>query len=281
MPELPEVETIARVLRRGSNIPNSALIDRRITRARVLWERTLENSTCTDFINRITGQIIQDISRRGKYLVFTLSNDTLLAHLRMSGDMRVEALLDDQGKPAAVRKHDRLILEFENGNRLVFNDTRKFGRVWLVQDSQEVLSDLGPEPLNEDLDDGKFFEMLADRSRQIKPLLMDQRFIAGLGNIYTDEALHMAKIHPLRRSNAITQDEASGLLKAIRAVLGEGIRRNGASIDWVYRGGDFQNYFRVYGRSGEACPECGSTIERMVVGQRGTHVCPVCQPRNK
>jgi formamidopyrimidine-DNA glycosylase len=110
---------------------------------------------------------------------------------------------------------------------------------------------------------------------------MDQRFIAGLGNIYTDEALHMAKIHPLRRSNAITQDEASGLLKAIRAVLGEGIRRNGASIDWVYRGGDFQNYFRVYGRSGEACPECGSTIERMVVGQRGTHVCPVCQPRNK
>ena len=119
--------------------------------------------------------------------------------------------------------------------------------------------------------------MLHRRSRQLKPLLMDQRFIAGLGNIYTDEALHLAKLHPLAVSDQLTREESARLLAAIREVLGEGIRRNGASIDWVYRGGDFQNYFSVYGRAGSPCPNCGTPIERLVVGQRGTHICPNCQ----
>ena len=164
--------------------------------------------------------------------------------------------------------------------RLAFNDTRKFGRAWLVKDRREILSDLGPEPFDTDLDATQFHQMLVSRSRQIKPLLMDQHFLAGLGNIYTDEALHLVKIHPQRTSDRISRHEASRLLKAIRAVLEEGIRRNGASIDWVYKGGDFQNYFRVYGRSGEACLECGSTIQRLVVGQRGTHICPHCQKKS-
>ncbi len=283
MPELPEVETIARVLRQGTGreagSQHAALISRKISSARVLWERTLENMTSPEFTTQIVGQSITDVSRRGKYLVITLTNDTLLIHLRMSGDMRVEMIEDEQGSAVPVLKHDRLTLEFENGSRLVFNDTRKFGRAWLVRDPREILADLGPEPLDEGLNGKKFFEMLTSRKRQIKPLLMDQRFIAGLGNIYTDEALNLVKIHPLRRSDSVTQVEAEKLLKAIRAVLAEGIRRNGASIDWVYKGGDFQNYFRVYGRAGEACPECGTTIERLVVGQRGTHICPLCQSK--
>jgi formamidopyrimidine-DNA glycosylase len=115
------------------------------------------------------------------------------------------------------------------------------------------------------------------RKRQIKPLLLDQSFIAGMGNIYTDEALFLSRIHPLTRADQITSAQAEQLLENIRLVLKEGIIRNGASIDWVYRGGEFQNYFRVYQRTGQPCPVCGSPIERIVVGQRGTHFCPVCQ----
>lgn len=278
MQELPEVETIARVLRQGRESQSEALIGRRISAAHVLWKRTLTKITSQEFRSRIVGQTINDISRRGKYLVFTLTPDTMLIHLRMSGDMRVEAVIDGGGNSVPERKHDRLLLEFENGLRLAFNDTRKFGRVWLVQDPQEILADLGPEPLEPQLNAEKFHAMLNGRSRQIKPLLMDQHFLAGLGNIYTDEALHLAKIHPLRQSDQLSPLETGRLLETIREVLTEGIRRNGASIDWVYRGGDFQNYFHVYGRAGEACLECGSLIQRMVVGQRGTHICPTCQP---
>jgi formamidopyrimidine-DNA glycosylase len=122
---------------------------------------------------------------------------------------------------------------------------------------------------------------LRNRKRQLKPLLLDQGFLAGLGNIYTDEALFLAKLHPLTLSNAISKKKADGLWLAIREVLEEGIRRNGASIDWVYRGGDFQNHFRVYGRTGEPCPICKTPVERITVGQRGTHFCPHCQVRAK
>ena len=112
---------------------------------------------------------------------------------------------------------------------------------------------------------------------ELKPLLLDQTFLAGLGNIYTDEALHMAKLHPQAISDLVTAKQAERLHQAIQVILQEGIRRNGASIDWVYRGGDFQNHFRVYGRDGKSCPVCGTTIQKIIVGQRGTHICPNCQ----
>ena len=163
------------------------------------------------------------------------------------------------------------------GVRLVFSDPRKFGRVWLVDDPQAVLGRLGPEPFDPHLTAEEFHRRLQQRHRQIKPLLMDQAFLAGLGNIYTDEALHMARIHPLLLSDQITLAESALLIESIRIVLKEGVFRNGASIDWVYRGGDFQNHFRVYQRTGEPCPVCGTPIARMVVGQRGTHYCPHCQ----
>lgn len=277
MPELPEVETIARALREGRPGMEPAR-GRTIFDAELLWERTLATPDAGVFLAALPGQIIKDIGRRGKFLILTLSHDSLLIHLRMSGDLRLEPATGDDGKPRPPEPHDRAILRFEDGMRLAFNDARKFGRLWLVKDPQEILGDLGPEPLSTAIGPDDFYGRLHDRQRQLKPLLLDQTFLAGLGNIYTDEALHLARLHPLSQSNRVTRAEAKRLWEAIRQVLEEGIRTNGASIDWVYRGGDFQNHFRVYQRTGEPCRVCATPIERILVGQRGTHFCPVCQP---
>jgi formamidopyrimidine-DNA glycosylase len=136
---------------------------------------------------------------------------------------------------------------------------------------------LGPEPLDPFLTPELFANMLHASRRALKPLLLDQSFLAGLGNIYADEALHLARLHPLIIANCLNQEQSDRLLWSIRQVLEEGIRRNGASIDWVYRGGDFQNYFRAYHCTGQPCPVCNTLIERMIVGQRSTHYCPQCQ----
>jgi len=278
MPELPEVETIARLLREGEHSGSNSLIGCEISSAQVLWQRTLAGINPEDFSNKITGQFIQSVSRRGKFLLISLTCDTLLIHLRMSGDLRVESIYGEGGTLRSIQKHDRLVLNFTNEIRLAFHDTRKFGQVWLVSDPEEILGTLGPEPLDPQLTPEDFYAMLHERGRQLKPLLMDQSFLAGLGNIYTDEALHLARIHPLKQSNQLSGEEADRLLNAIRSVLQEGIHRNGASIDWVYRGGEFQNHFRVYGRTGEPCPVCDTPIQRLLVGQCGTHICPKCQP---
>jgi formamidopyrimidine-DNA glycosylase len=264
MPELPEVETIARVLR-------PALVERCIVAASLLWERTLAEPEAVDFAPRITGQVFQDVGRRGKFLRFYLSQDNLLIHLRMSGDLMIESSADP------LLPHHRLVLDLDNGQRLAFNDARKFGRVWLTNNPQAVLGGLGPEPLDEDFTSQELFRRLQSSRRQLKPLLLDQTFLAGMGNIYVDEALHMAKLHPLTPASTLSPEQAAGLWRAIREVLLEGIQRNGASIDWVYRGGDFQNHFRVYQRTGQPCPTCGALVQRIVVGQRGTHFCPHCQ----
>ena len=277
MPELPEVETIVRTLTGIHAGAAFSIIDCEIQDALVLWEGTLANQMPEDFTARVKNQSIRSVWRRGKFLVFTLSKDTILIHLRMSGDLRLERVLDETGTEIPLQKHDRLVLLFTSGTRLAFNNPRKFGRVWLVTDPGKVLGDLGPEPLDEALDSNRFHSMLQQHKRQLKPLLMDQHFIAGMGNIYTDEALYRGKLHPIRRSNTLTKEESACLLDSIRSVLQEGIRHNGASIDWVYRGGDFQNHFNVYGCAGDPCPVCGTQIERLVVGQRGTHICPGCQ----
>jgi formamidopyrimidine-DNA glycosylase len=277
VPELPEVETIARTLIGIHGAAALSIIDHEIQDALVLWEGTLANQLPADFTERVKHQIVRSVKRRGKFLVLTLSKDTILIHLRMSGDLRLERIMDETGTEIPMQKHDRLVLVFTSGIRLAFNNPRKFGRVWLVSDPDEILGNLGPEPLDEALDADRFHELLQQHKRQIKPLLMDQHFLAGLGNIYTDEALFQAKLHPLRRSNTLTKEESASLLDSVRSVLKEGILHNGASIDWVYRGGDFQDQFNVYGRTGEPCPVCGTQIERLVVGQRGTHICPGCQ----
>ncbi|HWQ46629.1 MAG TPA: bifunctional DNA-formamidopyrimidine glycosylase/DNA-(apurinic or apyrimidinic site) lyase [Longilinea sp.] len=269
MPELPEVETIARALNDGGR-GAPPIKDRKISAVDVLWPRTLATPQLIEFKSRLVGQVIHGVKRRGKFLCISLECGFLYFHLRMSGDMRVQ-------HGTELQTHDRLVIDFIDGWRLAFNDPRKFGRAWLVDDPEEVVGDLGPEPLDPELTPAVFWERLHQKKRQLKPLLLDQSFLAGLGNIYSDEALHLAKLHPLRSSETVTQAEAALLLKAIRIVIEEGIRRNGASIDWVYRGGDFQNYFRAYQRTGERCPECGTAIQRIVVGQRSTHFCPECQ----
>ena len=186
----------------------------------------------------------------------------LITHLRMSGDIRVEPELDDNENPIPVLAHDRIIYHFSPGPggrlRMAFNDARKFGRVWLVENPQEVTGLLGPEPLSDDFTPGLLYNRLQRTHRQIKPLLLDQSFLAGMGNIYTDEALYLSRIHPLRISSTLSMNEAEILWQAIQSVLNEGIRRNGASIDWVYRGGEFQNTFQVYRRTGEPCYRCGA-----------------------
>jgi formamidopyrimidine-DNA glycosylase len=265
MPELPEVETIVRKL-------GPELVGKSVLKANLLWPRTLARPTPAKFKRRIKGQEIKGIYRRAKYIVMELSDYHLFVHLRMSGDLYIK-----KGN-VAPEKHDRLILDLTPGKtKLVFNDTRKFGRAWLVKDPDEVVGRLGPEPLSDEFTAEMLYDKLQFRHRQLKPLLLDQFFLAGLGNIYTDEALHLARLHPLVSSDSVSREQAQALWEAIREVLQEGIRRNGASIDWVYRGGEFQNYFRVYNREGQPCPVCGTEIERLVVGQRGTHVCPNCQ----
>jgi len=274
MPELPEVETIASVLRHGSD-HHPSLLDKTILGAHLLWERTLAYPSPAEFREKIIGQVIHEIGRRGKFLLFSLSQDTLLIHLRMSGDLLVEP----SSNPPA--NHHRLMLDSDGGLRLAFNDPRKFGRVWLVANPEQVLGSLGPEPLSPQFTPEMFYQQLQKHDRQLKPLLLDQTFLAGLGNIYADEALHRAKLHPQMRAASLNRAQAERLWTSIRQVLQEGIQRSGASIDWVYRGGDFQHYFRVYRRNGEPCPECGTPIQRILVGQRGTHFCPSCQPFSK
>ena len=270
MPELPEVHTIVTNLRNGTDF-QPALLGLRIASAIVLWERSLAYPTPAEFTRKVIGQRIEDITRRGKFLVFLLTDATLLFHLRMSGDIFVEPL-GSLGLP-----HYRLTINFENGWRLAFNDPRKFGRLWLTSNPGMVLDKLGPEPLDEQFTETDLFQRLHNKHRHLKPLLLDQGFLAGIGNIYADEALHLAHLHPLSFSDTLTLEQATGLLLGIRQVLHEGIQRNGASIDWVYRGGEFQNYFRVYQRTGEPCLRCETPIQRIVVGQRSTHFCPSCQ----
>ena len=144
-------------------------------------------------------------------------------------------------------------------------------------DPQTVLGKLGPEPLGPNLDPQKLYTMLQAHHRQIKPLLMDQTFIAGLGNIYTDEVLFTAQIHPLRISDTLSKGEATALYRAMQSILTQGIEKLGSSLDWMYRGGEFQNYFKVHQREGETCPDCGCTVKKITVGQRSTYFCPCCQ----
>lgn len=272
MPELPEVETIARILRCGQEGVCS-ITGKQVKQARLFWAKTLSNSSAKNLQETLRNQVVQEVGRRGKFIIIRFERSFLLIHLRMSGDLRVEKGKEEQHP----LKHDRMVIEFWDGWQLVFNDPRKFGRAWLVNNPHEIVGNLGPEPFDQTLSPLSFHKMLVNRNRQLKPLLMDQTFLAGLGNIYTDEALHLAKLHPLRQSASLSPDESRTLLKAIRAVLKKGIQRNGASIDWVYRRGGFQNDFRVYQRQGQPCKVCGTIIQRILVGQRSTHFCSKCQ----
>ncbi len=270
MPELPEVETIARDLR--------ATVGRRIVRATVLWARTIVAPDPTSFARELQGLRILTVGRRGKWLTLSLDEGyTLLIHLRMSGQVRLEP------EGAEIDRHARVALTLDDGRRMTLVDPRKFGRMVLTANPMDVLGDLGPEPLGEELTAGRLEDMLSRRRGRLKPLLLNQHFLAGLGNIYTDESLWRARLHPLRLANTLSREEAERLHGAIREVLREAITREGTTLDdGGYTGADgrpgrFAGQLAVYGRAGEPCPRCGTTIVRIVVGGRGTHFCPSCQ----
>ena len=304
MPELPEVETTVRDLR-------PQLIGRTITRARVTWERMVETPSAKQFTREIVGYKIVNINRRGKYLVFGLEpavkdnpragresaaeyqtnarnqkakikkqkseigpQKFLIVHLRMTGQFGFHA-------PRVKRdKHQHVHLLLDDGREMRFHDFRKFGRWWLVDNPEHVVGKLGPEPL--DMTKKEFLLRLRARRGHIKPLLLNQTFVAGVGNIYADESLWYAKIHPLRDAVTITDKEASDLYNAIRRVFRKAIGVGGTSFDATYKringqSGEFQEDLRVVGRTGEPCYRCGTPIVKTVVGQRGTHYCPHCQ----
>jgi len=274
MPELPEVETYARQLR-------PYLIGRTVTDLEVLWERSVANPGSDDLRRRLSGQIIVGVTRRGKYLTFLLATGArLLIHLKMSGRIHVEPT------DAPRRPHDRVVFVLDNGMEMRFNDARKFGRVYLVEANDAVTGPLGPEPLDAGFGLDDFAALIHRRSGAIKPLLLNQTFLAGLGNIYTDEALYRARIHPLRKASRLGDDEIQALYHAIRDILRLSIESQGTSFDYVYPSAlrehapNYQSYLQVYGRAGAACPRCGQLIQRTVIGGRGTHFCPDCQRRN-
>ncbi|MCJ7513295.1 MAG: DNA-formamidopyrimidine glycosylase [Anaerolineales bacterium] len=271
MPELPEVETIARHLRLGHQ-GAPALPGQSIAEVSVRWPRHIAEPSPGVFRRRIRGQTIQTVLRRGKYLVLPLSDTCLLIHLKMSGDLGLARAGSEPGR------FDRTVLHLQSGWELRFSDSRKFGRLFLVADPSSRLGRLGPDPLDDAFTSEILHARLLARRRRLKPLLLDQGFVAGLGNIYTDEALHVARLHPLLPSHLLGTEDAHRLWAGIRETLNEGLRRNGASIDWVYRGGEYQNHFRVYQQTGKPCPVCGTPIQRIPVAQRSSHYCPRCQP---
>jgi formamidopyrimidine-DNA glycosylase len=286
MPELPEVETIRRLLCHGHR-GCPGLIGRRILATRVFWPRTLAEPSPGAFCQRIHGQSIRRVERRAKHLLLVLSRDVLMVHLGMSGSLhlrrgpgasaprvrtRIHRVSDDSSR------YCRLRLSLDGDWHLDFDDPRKFGRARLIADPAPILSALGPEPLSPEFTAALLHERLHAHRRAIKPLLLDQSFLAGLGNIYADEALHRAGLHPLTRSHRIMRAQSRALWRSIRQVLRKAIRFNGTTFDSVYRAGGFQKHLRVYQRTGLPCRRCRTPIVRIVVGQRGTHFCPSCQP---
>ena len=275
MPELPEVETVVRDLRRAG------LENRQIRRVLVGWPRIVAGVTAAGLAKALEGTVIRGISRRAKFIVIELDRRRfLLIHLRRTGRFALDRRFERR------TPHEHVILELDDGRTLHFEDPRKFGRWVLTTTPERDLGRLGPEPLEPSFTRERFAERMRRFRRQLKPLLLDQSFVAGIGNIYADEALWTARLHPCRRSDSLSGQEIARLHKAIRAVLMRGVRNQGTSLGTAStnfysaggRRGRNQDGLNVFRRDGEACPACQSTILRLVVGQRGTHICPKCQP---
>lgn len=267
MPELPEVETIKNALQ-------SRVTGLTFTGAMVMDARPLQAMSPDEFCRRLIGRRIISLGRRGKYLVFGLSSGlALIIHLRMTG-----ALF---WNPIGKVDFARVEFAFNNGEKLVFSDVRRFGTIYLVRDAEKIIGKLGVEPLSTEFTPDALKQLLKTRSAPIKSALLNQQLIAGIGNMYADEALFKARINPQRPASSLNMRELKALHSAIREVLVKGIKKKGASIR-DYRipdggRGSAHAEFCVAHREGEKCPRCGAEIRRSVVGQRGTYFCPVCQ----
>ena len=263
MPELPEVETVVRTLA-------PRLTGRRIVSA-AFTSRFVTPGNRRKLAAQLAGRTIESIRRRGKFIVMTLDRGTLSVHLGMTGKLLFDG---------AAGHHTHAVFALDSGV-LLYDDPRQFGRIEWSASIALRPSRLGPEPLEIGVEE--FRARLRGRRAQVKPLLMNQAFLAGMGNIYVDEALFGAGIHPLAIASTLTASRAARLHREIRDVLTLAIEHRGSSIsDYVDGNGDrggFQLRHRVYGRDGEPCVECGAVIQKIVVGQRGTHFCPKCQKR--
>lgn len=283
MPELPEVETIRRDL-------NKELKGRKIIRLKFYdWAKMLQPSP-EAIAKVIEGKKIQDFGRRAKLLLMHLSADkaglddhgtTIAIHLKMTGQLFIRKQTD------APDRFTRVILELDNEEELRFNDLRKFGFMKLIENKsqlEKILSKFGPEPLTPEFTLEKFKEIISKSSRTIKTVIMDQQKIAGVGNIYADEALWIAKIHPEHSANKLSQEQLRDLFDSIAFVIKQGIRDRGTSVDQYYdakgkKGKHAQN-LKVFRQDGKLCPRCRSMIKKIKVGGRGTHFCPQCQIKN-
>jgi formamidopyrimidine-DNA glycosylase len=274
MPELPEVETYVRDL-------EPALRGRTVTAAQVYWPRIIAAPDVATFERQIVGQQFAHFDRRGKYMLLGLAHGaTLIVHLRMTGHLYV------QPGDHPVDKHTHVVLGLDDGRTLHYQDARKFGRLWLVADAEQVLYKLGPEPLSSAFTTSEFGARLAGRQASIKALLLDQRIVAGVGNIYADEALFRAGIHPTRAGGSLQRAEIAHLQAAIVAILTNAIAHHGSSLGASSvqnyqrpngEPGGFQAEHQVYQRTGQPCRRCGTPIERLVITQRSSHFCNHCQ----
>jgi formamidopyrimidine-DNA glycosylase len=270
MPELPEVEFVARQLR-------ADLVGRRIRRAEVFWPRAIQWLAVPEFEAGLAGRVVTAIDRRGKYLLIYLDDGAvLLVHRRMSGNLRLAA--PDEDEP-----YVRVAITLDDGRRLLYTDPRKFGRLALARAEElpALFAALGPEPLDASFTVEALAARLAGRRGPIKAALLDQSVVSGLGNIYADEALFRAGLHPLRPAGSLDSAEVAALLAGIVGALRAGIEHGGTTFS-RYRdayGESRMNrqHLQVYQRTGEPCHRCGTPIERIVVAQRGTHFCPSCQ----
>lgn len=274
MPELPEVQTVA------NDLNKAGLLGTTITHARVFWPRSIFEISPTIFCKRIKKQKISAIWRRAKYIVFDFAGgDSLMIHLGMSGRLNLVS------SEVALSKHEHVILNFSDQRQLRLHDPRKFGRLYLVGDSDKILGRLGPEPLEPTFTIHLLKERLHSRKRLLKPLLLDQAFIAGLGNIYVDEALWEAKLHPCRISSSLSGPEIKALHRAIPKILKQGLKNLGTTLGTgksnfysvAQHKGRNQDQLKVFRRTDLSCPRCKTMIIRIIVGQRSTHICPVCQ----
>src|SRR6476659_5361550 len=269
MPELPEVETVARDLR--PVITGATIVD-----ATTHWDRTLRGIDPVAFADGVSGRTIEGVGRRGKQLVLDLSGGAFLTiHLKMTGQLFVVR----QG--GHEDPYVRLALALADGREIRFRDIRKFGRIGLyLPDDADPFAATGPEPLSDAFTVAAFRRRLRVRKGRLKPLLLDQTFVAGVGNIYADEALWAARLHPLRTARTLRPPDERRLWTELRRILAEAVIRRGSSIDDYTApdgDGEMQDHLQVYQRAGEPCLRCGRPIRRIVVGGRATHFCSWCQ----
>ncbi|MBR2215072.1 MAG: bifunctional DNA-formamidopyrimidine glycosylase/DNA-(apurinic or apyrimidinic site) lyase [Selenomonadaceae bacterium] len=273
MPEMPEVEVIRRSL-------EGYLRGRTIQKSEVLLPRQVKRPETAEFIKRVQGETIEEVGRRGKYLIMKLSGDTdLIVHLRMTGRL----VFSPEGE--VKDSHPRLIFHLDGGAKLIYGDTRTLGAVYALKpEEKEIvkgLATMGPEPLTPEFTPEYLAEIFKKRATKIKSALLNQSLIGGIGNIYADEALFLARIHPEREAKTLSSPELTKLHEAINQVIGEGLADGGTTFRDYQNAdggqGSHQEKLRVYNRKGKSCPLCGQPIEKIVVGGRGTHFCPRCQ----